>query len=382
MYAQHSFVQLLLLGFFMVTSGAIVITLSPSEASCKTVSWCITLGYSLELIPVLVKTSAINKIMHSAMKFQRVNLSPRDMLQNILVPLIIVCAFLTSWTIVDPSVPVENRVMAGGNTVESFLGCSSESNSWYFVSLGWQVTLLFMAVVLAVQSRNVVKEYNESKDLGVMVYSHFFFMMLRILFYSLQNSDLFRGDVISAMFALNYTLDSGFGLAIYYAPKLSQARADPSAYTAQTANVTNVVEQIAQQAALEQARYQESQRRASLERFSILYPAGEGGNNGNQLSPSMVDELKECISSSSSEGPLNVEGEEEQEINTDPLTQEMSSDNLTNSSSAQSPPVVLTMEDIDSDEEESSKNGHGEEEQHSSDEYNEINGEDQGPPQT
>ena len=238
MFAQFHFVLFILFGSFMICIGAIVTALEPTSATCTSEMWLVVLGYSIELVPVLVKTAAINRILHSARKMRRVRISPTSMMVKVVLVVILVTGYLLTWTIIDQPNRTEVRFLANGgldastsNIVQSNLRCASDSYYWYYFSLAWQALLLLMASVLAFQSRKVVQDFNESQSLGFMVYSHFLFMVLRAVFTFMGKSNTLKPNVVAALMSFDYSFDSLIALLIYLVPKLKQAKASPERYS-------------------------------------------------------------------------------------------------------------------------------------------------------
>ena len=245
-FAQFYFVLLILLGSLMVSVGGIVTALEPSLATCTAEMWLVVLGYTVELVPVLVKTAAINKVLQSAKKMKRVRISPASMIVKVAIVVLLVVAYLLVWTILDPSDSMEVRVLAGNDPqsstshiVESTLRCSSRSVYWYYLSLLWQALLLLMATVLAFQSRNVMQEFNESQSLGTMVYCHFLFMVLRAVLAFMAESNTLQPNVAAALLSYDYSLDSLISTLIYLIPKFMQAKWSPEAYTRRSSVVNS-----------------------------------------------------------------------------------------------------------------------------------------------
>lgn len=187
-FAQPLFVLLILFGFLCVCTGAALLALEPTENICISVTWFIVLGYSVELIPVLVKTSAINKLIQSSKKAKvsciacikhtqstqhhahhtnvtkKVNINRRGLILDVTVTTTMVCIFLICWTVIDPPGRKEVRRISidDPTVVEADLRCSSEEPYWRLAAFAWEILLLVMAAVLAFQSRDVLKEFNES----------------------------------------------------------------------------------------------------------------------------------------------------------------------------------------------------------------------------
>jgi hypothetical protein len=58
-YAQLNFLYLIVSGFFLVTVGAVIYALEPTNTRCMAREWLVTLGYTLGIVPLLVKVSKV-----------------------------------------------------------------------------------------------------------------------------------------------------------------------------------------------------------------------------------------------------------------------------------------------------------------------------------
>lgn len=58
-YAQPNFLFMLLAGLTLVTFGAILFSVEPSDATCAAIPWFVVLGSSLQILPLIVKVSAV-----------------------------------------------------------------------------------------------------------------------------------------------------------------------------------------------------------------------------------------------------------------------------------------------------------------------------------
>ena len=229
-YAQAHIVSLILVGFLLIIVGAILITQSPSDGLCVAKSWFINLGYTIELVPLLVKISAINKILTSAKKMKRVKITREGMLMNVAFVLIPLIIYLVVWTIIDPPRQVEERVLSdeSSTTVETSLSCQSDLGFWSIVAFCWQALLLLAATVLAFQSRHIEQEFNESRSLGTMIYSHFLFMILRGVTYSLGQQEILLPNAVAGVTSFLLSLDTLFAICIYLLPKCVEAKTGSS----------------------------------------------------------------------------------------------------------------------------------------------------------
>eukprot|EP00934_Nitzschia_sp_Nitz4_P001250 Nitzschia sp. Nitz4//scaffold195_size40117//9703//13668//NITZ4_007574-RA/size40117-processed-gene-0.24-mRNA-1//-1//CDS//3329540359//1250//frame0 len=229
-YAQPIFLKLILIGFLLIASGAILMTYTPSFGICVGSVWLILLGFTIELVPVLVKTAAINRLIRSSKKFRRVNVTRGRMMLQVAVVFAFVVTALLVWTVMEASRGVESyRVSKGGDAtlIEVDLECSRSNSSFSFVDIVWQVLLLLIASVLAFQSRDVMKQLNDSKTLAMMVYSHFLFVIIRLVLNYIDFSDAIPGSVSSAVMSCNYSLDAFFAMCIYVVPKILKAVRNP-----------------------------------------------------------------------------------------------------------------------------------------------------------
>ena len=230
--AQVHFVLLLIGGLLLIASAAIVHGIMPTDSVCASRQWLITTGFTVELIPLLVKLSAINRIVQSAKKNKRIKISLRQMFQTVLVVIMLVVGYLTIWTVIDPPREVKNLVLVeeDGNLVQSSVGCASDATTWAAIATGWEAILLVMATVLAFQTRNVVaQEYNDSQSLGTMIYTHFMFLILRVIVSFLESHGIFSPFWASGATSLLLSLDVIIATCIYIVPKIITAAMNPNA---------------------------------------------------------------------------------------------------------------------------------------------------------
>jgi hypothetical protein len=231
-FAQVYFVLLLTCGFFLVTMAAMVYVSEPSPTVCVGRVWLVTLGYTLELVPLLVKIATLNGLVQSAKRMKRVKIARQTMMYKVVVVMALVAIYLIIWTIVDPPTEVEEHVLyeETGTEVQSSLSCSSEGYYWKAIALGWQGLLLLMATVLAFQTRNLRQEFNESRSLGTIVYSHFIFMILRVIVDMLEENKTFAPNVSSGATSYLLTFDVIIAICIYIVPKLLASSRAPEPY--------------------------------------------------------------------------------------------------------------------------------------------------------
>jgi hypothetical protein len=139
---------------------------------------------------------------------------------------IMVVAYLSVWTAIDPSQRAEEYELTEQETPfgETIVGVSYYCNGgdygfWRYVAIGWNLLLLICASVLAFQTRNVVKTFNESRTLAFLIYSHSLFVVLRTSLFVFQNN--FSGSMLNYLRTLLISIDQISACFIYFLPKFT-----------------------------------------------------------------------------------------------------------------------------------------------------------------
>ena len=196
-YAQLDFLYMLLCGSVLVGIGAILSSVPASDGSCivsspsleltnrisfalvhpfsvflskQSTEWFINIGYTLELLPLVVKAAAINKMMSAARSMRRVSLNRNNLYKVVAGIVLLMAVFLATWTGVDPPQKTAEYELTDQTTesMEQVVGvtyfCSGgNSNGWQYAAVGARLVLLICASVLAFQTRNVISTFNESR---------------------------------------------------------------------------------------------------------------------------------------------------------------------------------------------------------------------------
>ena len=163
--------------------GSIISLVDPSSISCPLVEWSNLLGYTTEIVPILVKVAVINKVTSSGRKCRRVVIDKKKMLRAPILFIVPVAIYLVLWTALDIPTPNDVEVLDStgiGNKVNRFITCTSASNMWSTISFAIESILTFCATVLTWQFHSVIKELNESHWLAFLIYSHLLFMVLQL----------------------------------------------------------------------------------------------------------------------------------------------------------------------------------------------------------
>lgn len=208
------------MGLCCIAAGAIVSSLPPTNASCILGIWLINLGYTLEIVPLVVKVAAINRLSLAAQRMKRVRLTLRTLLGSVAFISSVVTVFLAAWTVLDPPREQHEYELTddvtddGKYIVERTYYCTPDSELWSFAAISWFLLLLLCAAVLAFQMRNLQKDINESATLAIMIYSHCMFVLLRLGTTVLQGE--VPGWLLGRLQSFIYSADTIVTVIIYF----------------------------------------------------------------------------------------------------------------------------------------------------------------------
>jgi len=233
LFARPDFMKLISVGFCMTAfGGGTLHAMAPTSASCTGFVWVLVLGFTIEMIPVIVKTAAINKLIRSARRQQRVNISRSLLLARVAAVVTAVIALLITWTVLSgPDISETRRVDPDDpNVIVWDSMCDSDMGFWRNIAFAYHFLLLMAAALLAYQSRDTMKQLNESRSIAWMIYSHFMFLILQMVFAVFYYTESFPASTIAFVTSLNYSFDTLVAMAIYIFPKLAEAMKNPVAY--------------------------------------------------------------------------------------------------------------------------------------------------------
>jgi hypothetical protein len=217
-YAQVNFIFVVLFGLLLVAIGAVLYCIESINNICMVRVWFVCLGNSFVLVPLIIKVTALNHLMKASKKMRRTKINLKHLYSSLLALSGIVTTYLIVWTIMDPSRSVEILILEDENVVSSYFGCRSESTGWQTAYDFWEALLTLWAAALAFQSRTAKAEFNESKSLGMMIYSHFVFMILRIAVSQVfDDNDAYTSSIATSFL---FSLDAIVALTIYLLPKI------------------------------------------------------------------------------------------------------------------------------------------------------------------
>lgn len=225
MVAQVEFLLLVLSGAGILAVGSIVVGSLPSDNSCVAAWWLVLVGYTLELIPLIVKMTAIHRVVSAAKRLRRIVLKRESLLGAVGAVCALVLVYLAVWTIVDPPRRMEERFLAdrqnsdGYVIVETSYFCRSGNLTWPYIATAWVMALLLWASLIAFQARKLDKDFNESRTLAFMIYSHFVFVILVVVTFGVSGE--VSETTLRRMRSLIFSVDTISALFIYFLPILT-----------------------------------------------------------------------------------------------------------------------------------------------------------------
>jgi hypothetical protein len=177
-YAQVDFLGMLLCGSFFIGVGSILLSAPASDGTCLASMFMVNVGYTLELVPLILKVAAINRLMQAARELRRVDIKRTLLYKSVAAICLLLLIYLGTWSALNPPQQEIEYSMTGETTetgdwvVGKTYFCSNGdgTNAWQFVAVAWNAVLLLCASVLAFQTRNVIQQFNESRTLAVRRY--------------------------------------------------------------------------------------------------------------------------------------------------------------------------------------------------------------------
>ena len=203
----------------LVVIGSLVTTIDINDATCMISKWTTILGYSMEIVPIIIKVGTINKLVREARQLQPFDLNTRKLDIIFICAILSVAIYLASASIIDPT-KVKTVSVLHPDTLNVYVGaiCSSKSIGWDIVDFGLQAVFLIIATVLVFQSRDVFDKFNEGQGLTLMVYSHSVFLIMRIVLKRLAATSLDSAMYQSLSSTLK-SLDIIFAISFYFGQK-------------------------------------------------------------------------------------------------------------------------------------------------------------------
>ena len=117
--------------------------------------WLVTLGYSIELTPLIIKVSAINKLLRQPKDMIHAYLQQKRLFGIVAVKICLIVTYLYVWTALDPHRGKEQFTLSERNTEtgSAYVDVQGECSSYFSycktVALCWKGILLICGTALA-----------------------------------------------------------------------------------------------------------------------------------------------------------------------------------------------------------------------------------------
>jgi len=224
--AQPAFLHLLLLGA-VIASAAIPLfgvddgnaSMEAASAACAAVPWLLSIGACLAFSALFAKLERVKRIFLNA-RLSSVRSTATGMLWRIVCLLLLHCAILTAWTVVDPMQfeRTVNDVDLYGYPTASSGFCSSSSAVAFAVPLvALHLAIILWGSLIAYGARDAPNEYQDSRHVGLAMFTG-----LQILAIGIPLTFLATDNVVAAFCArVGVVFLSAFTMMfLVFAPKL------------------------------------------------------------------------------------------------------------------------------------------------------------------
>lgn len=157
----------IILGVFMSYMAVLVLLPVPTPALCMLFPWFLGIGFTLVYGCLFIKTWALYKVYRSAEQLKKTSLTPASIIKGIAFYLAFEVLILVIWTIIDRPGVEYKRMM--DNTL--MLQCSSKHPTFWIIFGALKSVWLVFGALLSVLTRNIAKEYSESKSIAYATYN-------------------------------------------------------------------------------------------------------------------------------------------------------------------------------------------------------------------
>jgi len=178
--SQPEFLVMIATGVLVMASAIIPISFDDSAKSymeghsstaiCMSVPWLIFLGFSITISALGAKTWRVNRLFRSNGRFERAQVTARDVLLPCILLISLNIVILLTWTLIDPIyyVRTDDKGTDAWNRVTGTYGtCVADNPLPYILPLViLNLSTLILANYEAYRARNIQGEFAESKYIG------------------------------------------------------------------------------------------------------------------------------------------------------------------------------------------------------------------------
>ena len=214
------FLSMSLFGVAVLLAGTYVMVQPPTYATCTTMAWLWSLGFSLTFSPLFAKTWRIYRIF-GRKKLSVVKISNRKLAVMVGAILTLDLVLLSVWQALSPLQPYITTIYTGSNPVVqndySQCGVDGDGRSMLALVAVSKGVLLLFGSLMAFTTRKVTSTFNESSGIALAIYNVLFSLGIIAPIILVIHA---IGDVLVLLLLFLGLWVSCFTAAILYVPKL------------------------------------------------------------------------------------------------------------------------------------------------------------------
>ena len=139
-------------------------------------------GEFLQIIPVLIKLSVINRLSREGARCKRTQVDEHVFKKSLFSAVTLIIVYLIIWTVVDS--PRPHQILSvdsdkDSNVVSAATECGSRSFIWQAIMLGAEFCIILSIVLLTFQSNDVIQGMTEGQSLTYLVRVQSLFFLTR-----------------------------------------------------------------------------------------------------------------------------------------------------------------------------------------------------------
>jgi hypothetical protein len=167
--STRSFCLIIVIGGAVLLSSNYASTSYQNDSSCLAQVWLLSIGFQLLFLPLFLKTYRVFKIFYEATKLQVKVITTENLVVSLTIAILMEIAYLLIWTFsttINAEVLVSDTLRPASNT----LYCSINLGfTWASISV--KALSLLAGCYLTFRSRNLPRDFNESRYIGMSIYN-------------------------------------------------------------------------------------------------------------------------------------------------------------------------------------------------------------------
>jgi 2',3'-cyclic-nucleotide 2'-phosphodiesterase (5'-nucleotidase family) len=275
-----NFGYLICLGGVLASIGALLTVVPVDTVDCMAAMWLVVIGFVLIFGSLFVRTHRIHAIFntHSLQALSKRMHTDFSLLQRLFVIFIVDVAILIVFQVMDPQT---RRPVMVSDGFQAEIACKSDDSTFILALIVYNAALMVWGIYLAIRTRNVDSNFNESAFVGMAVYNCTFIGIIALALILTLNTDYPAAAKVVQGVAVPYVVI--FTILVVYVPRFLKIKDASQMATTDTGN-TSI--QMAGLGAVEVAQFMNCIRKLEQELTDNgcavpprpQLPLGAGGN--------------------------------------------------------------------------------------------------------